>query len=219
VGRALLVAGLLLLTAGLLAFLLWPLFDCPECENEYSACLRCGDQRRVTPAERWLRRPSDPDLVGLLRQPIRNAYALVDVAKRQGQESPDLLDWRGERRFFYRAEVSRVERDLLLVALDWQLSRVEDGSPCRVLLYARTGEELDRLDVWLEKSANLQGILYDDGVILALADREPDASAYFVSRRGEPPTRVPREQWPPEWASKGLGWIRARSGRLTLDPP
>src|SRR5262245_54632332 len=57
-GRAALVAGLLLLIVGIPVAIYVPLLDCPECEQP--PCLRCGDGGRLTLAARTFGHPSHP---------------------------------------------------------------------------------------------------------------------------------------------------------------
>lgn len=217
-GRTLLVAGLLLLTVAGFIGLTVPLADCPECA-EQDRCLRCGGRGSLTLLERWGRRPSHPYLVDLYRPEGPQLLSLdLDL---EAAPHPDAYSWNGRHGYFEGPEVVRVDGSRLLAVFDWTVTSAEDGSPCRVLLFERTGEEIDRLEVWLENSPHLLAELKsaEAAVVLRVADVGPRSPNYFIRRAGEEATAVPSGSWPADWPTTGIGRIVAREGRLVLDPP
>jgi hypothetical protein len=217
--RALLVGGLLALAALAFAAAAVPWAACPECDG-HATCFRGERDHRLTAVDRWLRAPSDPGMIRLLRRE-GSALDLAEAARRQGLATPDVLSWRGKPDFFESADAVRIDRSRLLVALYWRQTSTEDGAPCRAVLLDRTGEELDRLDVWLEDSPHLNCALRREraAVDVWVEDKRPRAPAYLRRSGAEAPLRVPAAEWPPAWEDRGLGWIVVRDGRLALEPP
>lgn len=217
-GRTALVAPLLLLTVGTFASLLLPILDCPECGEE-AVCLRCGERRRLTPLSRWLRPPSHPQIVGLLRGYFDDPVSWLSDAP--AFPAPDAFRWGTDPRHFKDPDVLRVGESRVMAVFGWTTTSAAAGSPSRVVLYERTGEEVDRLDLWLDDSPHLLGELRKEeaAVVFHVADVDPRPAKYFVRRSDGSVQAVPLSSWPPDWPATGIGRIVVREGRLELVPP
>ena len=99
----------------------------------------------------------------------------------------------------------------------------QEGHAARVLLYGRSGRELDRVDSVIPGSV--------DGVHPRLERSGRTGVRFRVSSRGQDPPgpivirtrsgtrRTDREGWPAGWEERGVARVVARDGRLEVEPP
>src|SRR6185503_15215488 len=125
-----------------------PFVGCPECPSE-TECLRCQGRGRITLVDSRRRVPLNPTLAAWLKHGGFWEMASI-IAREQGRPASEVVGWHERPGFFYYSEITPVEGPegpLALAVLTPKVRGSDDGSPTRILLYDRSGREMDRVDL------------------------------------------------------------------------